>query len=91
MDALCERRTGVCRCEPGFEGAPPKKECVGECENDSTMLRNPAGNTEGTSGISEHRTERNRANWSVQGSEIPFQIDHVCSGILEHRIESLAH
>uniref|UniRef100_A0A8R1DNL8 FiBrilliN homolog n=1 Tax=Caenorhabditis japonica TaxID=281687 RepID=A0A8R1DNL8_CAEJA len=28
MDALCERRTGVCRCEPGFEGAPPKQACV---------------------------------------------------------------
>ncbi|PIC39870.1 hypothetical protein B9Z55_011422 [Caenorhabditis nigoni] len=28
LDALCERRTGVCRCEPGFEGAPPKKACV---------------------------------------------------------------
>ncbi|CCJ09402.1 EGF-like domain-containing protein [Caenorhabditis elegans] len=28
LDALCERRTGVCRCEPGFEGAPPKKSCV---------------------------------------------------------------
>ncbi|CAI5446030.1 unnamed protein product [Caenorhabditis angaria] len=27
-DALCERRTGVCRCEPGFEGIPPKTSCI---------------------------------------------------------------
>ncbi|CAB3401851.1 unnamed protein product [Caenorhabditis bovis] len=34
-DALCERRTGVCRCEPGFEGTPPKTSCadVDECAN----------------------------------------------------------
>ncbi|VDL66708.1 unnamed protein product [Nippostrongylus brasiliensis] len=32
-DAYCERRTGACRCYPGFEGAPPLRECkdVDEC------------------------------------------------------------
>ena len=35
-DAMCERRTGVCRCYPGFEGAPPQKPCkdVDECAED---------------------------------------------------------
>ncbi|KAK6010733.1 calcium binding EGF domain protein, partial [Ostertagia ostertagi] len=32
-DAYCERRTGACRCYPGFEGAPPTRECkdIDEC------------------------------------------------------------
>ncbi|XGW14233.1 hypothetical protein V3C99_000510 [Haemonchus contortus] len=32
-DAYCERRTGACRCYPGFEGAPPLVGCkdVDEC------------------------------------------------------------
>ncbi|KAK6744764.1 hypothetical protein RB195_011467 [Necator americanus] len=32
-DAYCERRTGACRCYPGFEGEPPLKSCrdVDEC------------------------------------------------------------
>nr|CDJ95271.1 EGF calcium-binding domain containing protein [Haemonchus contortus] len=32
-DAYCERRTGACRCYPGFEGAPPMVGCkdVDEC------------------------------------------------------------
>ncbi|CAD6188275.1 unnamed protein product [Caenorhabditis auriculariae] len=32
-DSLCERRTGVCRCLPGFEGTPPHTPCadVDEC------------------------------------------------------------
>ncbi|KJH50297.1 calcium binding EGF domain protein [Dictyocaulus viviparus] len=32
-DAYCERRTGVCRCYPGFEGTPPSSTCrdVDEC------------------------------------------------------------
>ncbi|VDK64283.1 unnamed protein product, partial [Cylicostephanus goldi] len=28
-DAYCERRTGACRCYPGFEGAPPIDPCHG--------------------------------------------------------------
>uniref|UniRef100_A0A0N5AH65 EGF-like domain-containing protein n=1 Tax=Syphacia muris TaxID=451379 RepID=A0A0N5AH65_9BILA len=33
-DAYCERRSGVCRCYPGFVGAPPQVPCVDvdECE-----------------------------------------------------------
>lgn len=28
-DAYCERRSGVCRCYPGFDGEPPTIPCVG--------------------------------------------------------------
>uniref|UniRef100_A0A1I7VSX8 EGF-like domain-containing protein n=1 Tax=Loa loa TaxID=7209 RepID=A0A1I7VSX8_LOALO len=33
-DAYCERRSGVCRCYPGFDGQPPMTSCVDidECE-----------------------------------------------------------
>ncbi|VDO29066.1 unnamed protein product [Onchocerca flexuosa] len=33
-DAYCERRSGVCRCYPGFDGEPPTVPCVDidECE-----------------------------------------------------------
>uniref|UniRef100_A0A8R1U0Q1 Uncharacterized protein n=1 Tax=Onchocerca volvulus TaxID=6282 RepID=A0A8R1U0Q1_ONCVO len=33
-DAYCERRSGVCRCYPGFDGEPPTIPCVdiNECE-----------------------------------------------------------
>ena len=35
-DAYCERRSGVCRCRPGFRGEPPNSVCqdVDECEED---------------------------------------------------------
>uniref|UniRef100_A0A915PT69 EGF-like domain-containing protein n=1 Tax=Setaria digitata TaxID=48799 RepID=A0A915PT69_9BILA len=34
LDAYCERRSGVCRCYPGFDGEPPMIACVDidECE-----------------------------------------------------------
>lgn len=28
-DAYCERRSGVCRCHPGFSGTPPSTPCIG--------------------------------------------------------------
>ncbi|CAG9536724.1 unnamed protein product [Cercopithifilaria johnstoni] len=33
-DAYCERRSGVCRCYPGFDGQPPVTSCIdiNECE-----------------------------------------------------------
>ncbi|KAE9553235.1 hypothetical protein FO519_003543 [Halicephalobus sp. NKZ332] len=35
-DAYCERRSGVCRCRPGFRGEPPKSVCqdVDECKEE---------------------------------------------------------
>uniref|UniRef100_A0A914PH23 EGF-like domain-containing protein n=1 Tax=Panagrolaimus davidi TaxID=227884 RepID=A0A914PH23_9BILA len=33
-DSYCERRSGVCRCKPGFEGEPPQNPCqdIDECK-----------------------------------------------------------
>ncbi|KAI1731698.1 EGF domain-containing protein [Ditylenchus destructor] len=35
VDAYCERRSGACRCHPGFRGMPPQTPCVdvNECDH----------------------------------------------------------